>query len=334
MTMLFMDGFDKYGAKADLALRSTSNLSAMEMSVETGAGRFGGKAIKHISGDRLFFPYGIFTSEVRIAFHMKMLGDLTTTAGRWFGITGNSFFGAGGAYLSTPSENDEIIFEGFTTSALSNYIEATRIANPFVIDTWHHIEIHFYGHWSSGTVKLYVDEELLMNFTGNTDNGLSQYGWYYGTNGFGFGPICGTNGTLYDDLVMWNAATGFNSALLGAHRIDTLSPIGPGAMTEFTPSAGANWENVDDPGFHDGDATTNTSSTIGNEDTFETENLTRTPDTIHGVQVTARGKSSTDAPINTYTHKPVFFTENPITEEAWTVESINGYEIGYVHQSG
>lgn len=49
-------------------------------------------------------------------------------------------------------------------------------------------------------------------------------------------------------------------------------PNAAGAFSDFTPSAGSNWQNVDDRP-HDSDATRNTSSTVGHKDRYGFENL-------------------------------------------------------------
>jgi len=350
MSLLFLDGFDKYAAKADLALRSYSNLAAMDLSVEAGAGRFGGNGLLHVSGERLGFEFGTQTGQVNIAFWIKVLEGITTNEGRWFAIKGNTLFGEGGAYVSTPSTDGKLQLEGFTTSALSNYLTGTDIDNPFVPGTNHHVEIHFLPG-SSGIFQLIVDGTMLINFSGDTFSGLG--GFFHNLYRFEFGPIGSTGGTIYDDLVIWKTTGYAPTGTLNPHRIDTLTPTADGDIIDFTPLSGSNVSNIDDPAFAD-NVDYNSTNVVTDIDIFQIENLPVTPETIHGIQVVNRAKSSstTDGALSivqsgsslasgaaftlalTYKQASTFFPFDPATLHPWSISSINAVQVGLEFTDG
>jgi hypothetical protein len=94
---------------------------------------------------------------------------------------------------------------------------------------------------ATGSVKVYVDGVLDLNLTNliTVSSGTPQ-----GEVGFG---STSNNGAFsvtdyYDDVVMWdNTGTTFNTFPIGPQRIYTATPNAAGALSQFTPSAGANY---------------------------------------------------------------------------------------------
>lgn len=162
----------------------------------------------------------------------------------------------------------------------------------------------------------------------------------------------GGNGQYIDDLYLCDGSGGDNYR--GDCTVECLLPNGVGAHAAFTPSAGANWQNVDDPNTSapcpDGDTTYNESSVPGNIDTFPYSNLVNSG-TIKGVQVAlnarkVNAKVRQAAPVirqngndhvgttvgmgDDYYSYPEIFETNPETLAAWTLADINTLaEFGY-----
>jgi hypothetical protein len=63
-----------------------------------------------------------------------------------------------------------------------------------------------------------------------------------------------------------------DSTLQGDIKVDCIKPNGAGNYTQFTPSAGSNYQNVDDGRAHDSDSTYNADSTNGHIDSYAMEN--------------------------------------------------------------
>lgn len=135
--------------------------------------------------------------------------------------------------------------------------------------------------------------------------------------------------------------------------VETLYPTGAGNHADWTPSAGDNYQNVDDPGDIDDDATYNATLSQGAKDSFVAGNVAPRPtSTIRGVAVhlTARKDNAAGRVIkpmlrvdgtdhlhaddgqiliDTYAGMQRIWETNPETGLAWLESGINGAEIGY-----
>ncbi len=132
----------------------------------------------------------------------------------------------------------------------------------------------------------------------------------------------------------------------------TLRPTGAGNSTQWTPSAGSNWQNVDESSA-DGDTTYNSASGGGGlVDLFTTGAGVPAGAPVNSVTFTARGRhtgaygfiqimlrsggttQSVDAITKIFTgsyadYSSAALANNPITAAAWTAAEVNAMEIGY-----
>jgi len=162
--------------------------------------------------------------------------------------------------------------------------------------------------------------------------------------------VNGSSGSLdYDDLyVLDGAGAAPWNTFLGDVRVDASSPTGPGTTTQWSPSAGANWQCVDEKPPND-DTDFVESMTSGAIDTFVV------PDApvgaiIFGVQQcialkkTDAGSGSaapiirhsnvhypgaTLSPSTTYGYGLQINQVNPGTSAQWTEADFNAAEFGY-----
>ena len=81
-----------------------------------------------------------------------------------------------------------------------------------------------------------------------------------------------TSGALAD-LWICNSQGSIRNDYLGDLRVDPITVTGDGSNTDFTPSAGSNYENVDEDLDDTGDADYNESGTVTNKDTYELDSL-------------------------------------------------------------
>ena len=145
-----------------------------------------------------------------------------------------------------------------------------------------------------------------------------------------------------------SGAAPFND-FLGNSRIYTEYPTANDTV-QWTPTAGSNFQNVDDPGDIDGDTTTNTSATTGQKDLFSVTGDIPAGATVKAVemrttmrkddatarQCRARIKSgATEAPLATrtlttgYLHYRDTMPVDPTDAGAWTSAKVNALKIGY-----
>jgi len=217
------------------------------------------------------------------------------------------------------------------------------------------------GTWNSCTVYVEIDSVNgrviatwngveQINFTGNTDNGADHIDYIYMTqNNAGPGKS-----TYYDDVMIGDDSGPDNIVPPGDCRVEYIVPNGTGIATQFTPSVGSNWSNVDEKSSPV-DTDYNASSTPGAVDLFTMEELS-TAGLVYAVQTIARARKD-DAGIRaiepviymssgagetprTYTRTSTalsdsfsyannIFQVSPDTGVAWTVDEINAMQYGY-----
>lgn len=138
--------------------------------------------------------------------------------------------------------------------------------------------------------------------------------------------------------------------------VDTIMPTGAGTNADWTPSAGANYQNVDDAGTIDDDETFNSSNTAGDVDTFACGDLPSRPgSTILAVAVNVAARKDDAAtrelmawarigsseyaigsafqPTGDYIVHQKIEAENPADSAAWEDADVNGAEFGYKQYS-
>ena len=133
----------------------------------------------------------------------------------------------------------------------------------------HGIEVDVTFSGSAGSVQCWLDGTLVIPLTGglNTIKTANAYANQVGWGAFSLSsqPV----GDYSDYLRVWDATGSYQNVPLGYDvRKLTKLPQGAGALTGFTPSAGANWACVDDA-TPDGDTTYVSSSAASTEDAYD-----------------------------------------------------------------
>lgn len=135
-------------------------------------------------------------------------------------------------------------------------------------DTWMHIGVNVYAN-ASGFATLYVDGLQVLTYSGNTAGNIDTV--YFG------GRIGGGSGwgvsAYFDDFYV-DTATGESDVAPPSKRFLFSLVNAAGTNAQWTPSAGSNFQNVDDSGAPDGDTTYNKAASAALKDTFNTTNIT------------------------------------------------------------
>jgi hypothetical protein len=229
----------------------------------------------------------------------------------------------------------------------SHGVQLGIMANPLNTGVPNYIEFKCKIDNSTGTIELRVNGVAVIAASGldtqNTANATAD------RLRLGIAANNGGANWDYDDLY-WCDSTGAQcNDFLGDIRVQCLRPTGVGATNAFTPSAGANWQNVDDVTPND-DTDYNSSATPGQVDTFATGDLTPTTGTIKAVQTLVYARKD-DAGVRTiapvirhagadnvgpnhniaagYAYYVDIFEVHPGTGVAFTVADVNGDEFGY-----
>jgi hypothetical protein len=357
--LLFMDSFDHY-ATADLLEKwSTQATSGFAGGTRT-IGAFGRRATNGFrlhaqpntanSGDmsKAVSP-GDNTVIVGVSFRFATGGSLPYTLGETPCIFAITRVGASQIWLYLNTITGEVTiarssggsFVGLGTSSIGlplnahTYIELKAVIAP----------------GTGGSAELRFNGTPVLTLTGvNTAN--TGVAGYESIRLGGLISNAGSSGNNqdfdYDDLYVCDGSGASANDFLGDCRVDVRLPTGPGATTGWTPSAGANWECVDDTVPND-DTDHNTIGTSGAIDTFPVPDAP--PDvTIHGVQFNLTAKK-TDAglcsiaavvrhggadyagppknPGTTFANLMTILPVNPGTSASWTEAEFNAAEFGY-----
>jgi len=211
-------------------------------------------------------------------------------------------------------------------------------ATPLIHNTTYLIEVRYKPH-STGVFQVKVNGLLEIDYSGNTTPGAATITnirlAYYGVT-----PYYGA--AYYDNFILDDADWPGNT------KIQAIVPTGAGNSTQWTPSAGANYECVDEvpPSEADYVAT----NTIGHLDQFAAGNLVGTIGSVKCVQVQALAKTD-GAPTPTNLQLAVrsgsadylsgdkavpsaskqlwnLWETDPATAAAWSESGVNAMEIG------
>lgn len=215
---------------------------------------------------------------------------------------------------------------------------------PFEVNTpWrpHWIEIRANYADVGGYIQIYVDNQLCINISGDTNNGGTP----------SVDAVRFFNGVFLDDVVWWNnSSPGLveSSFPIGPQRIVTLRPSGDFSK-QFTPSTGSNnFALIDEITPNTADFVSSTTS--NHTDLYDLPDLPYTPVAVNGVQVKSMGWNSALSgnsamrniiQSNTVTYEsnniPLFYSQrvnysiwdrDPNGNTAWTVARINSLRSG------
>jgi len=340
MALRFLDGFEHYAIPSQLGLKYTAyNDSGSSVGITTITGRRAGSTAIQL---RVSIDYISITLDNQqtwyVGFAMNLGGNETTEIARFMDSDGNNQL-----TMDVTSSGTIRLFRG---SASGTQLAVSTQA--LAANSWNYIELRATIADSGGVFEVRVNEQVWATFTGDTKYSSS------------LASACRLQFTgrsskvAIQDLYICDATGGVNNTYLGDVRVDTIKPIGAGALAEFTPQGSAsNWDNVDDP-TPDADAGYNYSSTVGQRDTFEFGNLSPISGNIFGVQAnmavrkddagtrTLRPMTRVDG--TNYEGSNIFMStdyriyrqtwdQNPSAAAAWTEATINGAEFGYKVQA-
>lgn len=215
----------------------------------------------------------------------------------------------------------------------------------FSVQTERFFEVKVTIDNSAGVVTIKSSGSEVLSLTSqDTQQSVNAYFNVYSLRGGNSGCALRVDDFYFCDLTGTK-----NNDFLGDIRVDVLRPNGAGTYTDFTPSAGSNYQNVDET-YPDDDTTYNDGASVGNQDSYALGDLSSpTGTTIHGVksQITVR---KTDAGTmqaklltragttddlgdaitlsDSFTTHIKIFEDNPDDSADWEDADINGMEVG------
>jgi hypothetical protein len=236
------------------------------------------------------------------------------------------------------------------TGGVSLFRGATLITAGGVIgvDTWTCFEVYAVIHASSGTIQVWQDGKLVIDFTGDTlESAVEQItsvrlgvlrAWY-GTDP---AEIC------FDDFALNDTTGSVNNGRIGQGGIYPLRPVADTDVKAFTPSTGVdNYAMVDEAQL-DGDATYVTGVNSGERDLYNITSLStlgqvdaiavvggfrasagagaRLAPTLRSGATVAVGSSWTGT--NTYQVGTHIWDADPNTSLPWTLTALQSLQVG------
>jgi len=212
---------------------------------------------------------------------------------------------------------------------------------PVPSSEWNVWEFHLIVDGSAGKFEVKLDGNKVFNYSGNTKPGSDTE--VVAMRGYN------TGGPDYDDFVLVDTDGDiFNTWPNGIH-VQVRHPSANGVTNEWSPSAGNNYQCVDEAIASDADfIETNTPNAI---DLFDVPNIDASAAFVYGVIVWIYGMYEGDAPckdISTVlrTHDTNYLSnaknlnymgharryevhdKNPNTGEIWTVDEANAIQVG------
>ncbi len=334
MSELFSTGFDLYGDSQ--ATQFWTGGTGGNMTIGSGSSRWA-------TGQ------GALVSNARTITHTLGSNEATLIAGVAYNtasgvILGDFFQLIDGSTvqisLAVTATGQLAIYRGGTGGT---QLAATS-AGYIVAGIWHYFEVKI-AFSNTGTYEVRVDGNatpVLSSGSADTTNTANNYANVI--------AISGNAGQgQFDDIYLVNASGGVNNDFLGDIRIEGRVPTGVGNYAQFTPSTGANWQNVDDIPPN-GDTDYNSSATVNNKDSFAHQALSSLSGTIRWVshftyarkddagtrktaplfRISSTDYVGTDDTLSTsYQYFRQVYETSPATSSAWTVSEVNAAEVGY-----
>ena len=143
-------------------------------------------------------------------------------------------------------------------------------SRTLIVNNWYYVEIRHLVNQTTGRVVVKVDGVTEIDFTGDTQgvpaNGnIALIQW-----------LLGTAGTDFDDIYINDTTGSESNGFDGDQRIYAVFADGAGNYAQWDPSAGANWQNVDD-NPPDDDTTYNDTPVANEKDSFTFADVAPSP---------------------------------------------------------
>lgn len=336
MSMRFMAGMGGYNT-AQILRRWSSNTGG---AVNATGGRRGGPSMRFTDWlstlTKLIDPQSTWI--IGFAFKCSALPASTRR-----GIMGLNQNGVG--TVCSISVNSDGTISAHRDWPPGGVVLATSTAK-ITAGTYAYIEVKFVIHDTAGSIEVRKDGATILLVTNvdtqQTATAFADLIIFPNTNGSEAVTLD------YDDMYVCDASGTFNNNFLGDIRIDTTFPNGAGNSSQWLPSAGSNYQNVDDDPSND-DTDYNIGSVVGVKDTYAFPDITPTAGNVvavatnitvrkddasaHSVRDVIRRSAAdyggnTIALTNSYAMLTQIHETDPSTSAAWTIANINAAEFG------
>lgn len=233
------------------------------------------------------------------------------------------------------------VYRGDVTTLLG-----TTASAPFTVGNWYWFQVKVVIHDTTGSVEIRdANGTVLINLTSiDTKNGGTGY---CDVVSIGTSGVNGNSGD-YDDWHVWDSTGTICNTFTNDTRIDHKLPDGAGDVTQFTPSAGSNFQCVDEANWNTTDYVD--SATAGQQDLYTFGDISHNPPNIFAVLRTAVAQKDdagarslkllTKRGGTVYAGSAIGLTQgsfvrlvdvqeaDPSTSAAWTQTNLNAAQFG------
>lgn len=355
MTLLYIDGFKSY-LTADLALegwtKTEAGGTAANITVQTSVARFtGGAALKwnttnDSASNAIANVSRTFTASASwvIGVAVRCSTNLPATVIQLLALKD-----AGSVQCDLRLNADGTLSVTRAGTALTGGTSALAIS----LDAWNYIEwkVTIADSIAANSCKVNVNGVNWINVTSGQDTKATANAT---ANSLALGTTTAPGSTslttdvYFTDLYVCDQSGSVNNDFLGPRKVELLAPTGAGNSSGWTPSAGSNYQCVDDatPG---GDTDYVETSVATTKDTYAMGDLQSSPATVDGIQtrivarktdagarslaaVVRSGGADTDgatvALADTYAALCEVRETDPATGVAWTESGVNAMQAG------
>lgn len=212
------------------------------------------------------------------------------------------------------------------------------------VGSWCYIECKVtIGDSPNGAFAIRLNGVTVLNLTGQDTRNAGNAS----ANGVRI-SLSNTGISYVDDIYICDAIGTTNNDFLGDCKVEQVLPTGAGASTLWTPSAGSNYQCVDDVPPN-GDTDYVSSATAGQTDTYAFGDLGVASGTVKAVQATVNARKddagsrslavvarpgstdrvgATQAVGDSYAGYTEIWNTNPDTAAAWSVPEVNASSFG------
>jgi hypothetical protein len=231
---------------------------------------------------------------------------------------------------------------GFKCNTWSTLL-ASSAGGLYSTDVTHKVEIYIKIDNTVGRVVVKINGIPVIDFTGDTQSGTDST-----FDSLKIGAASGFPEGQYAQAYFDNVVVD-DTEWPGDTKIAAVVPTGAGNSAQWTPSAGANWDCVEEVPPSDADYIT--TNTVGQKDTYVASDLPSDASAVKCVQFAARAQKEGAAtpqnlafvirtgavdyegsgvvlPTVLSEHVRDLWVNNPATSQAFTPSEVNGMEIG------
>lgn len=367
MALLFMDSFDHY-ATADIAEKWTQICTEVYLSGDNpiigSYGRNGSQAVRtQVLNGSLYAarPLGITlapadaTCIVGLACKYSVMSNLEQVPDPRICAGGDANMGSNWIIAIRDTNTYQVWFRVNTNGTITclrgdagSSVELGTTTGSLQAGVFAYVEVKVVIHNSTGSVSVRINGVESLTLTNQDTQTSANAAWNEVRVGYHSQAAAPWPTLDIDDVVVMDGSGSYNNAFIGDVTISILKPNGAGNSTDWTPSAGSNYQCVDEALVND-DTDYVSSNTLNAKDLYAMEDCAAGAD-IRAVQVVTAMRKATEGPGKmkhvirsnsvdydsaefslggtAYSFNRTIWETDPATAAAWTESGWNAAQVG------